>query len=124
MRGCISAGQGAARHPISPISALTAVLFWGTSLGPFDVGPSAPTLGSHVEHDQPRAAVDSDRLAVADALRGVHRTKTVGIPDSRATRSACATRPPPSETTAAARARRGVHDRVVALVTSDLPARS
>ena len=33
VRGCISTGQGAARYPIASISALTAVLFWGTNLG-------------------------------------------------------------------------------------------
>jgi len=31
--GCISTGQGAARHPIASISALTAVLIWGANLG-------------------------------------------------------------------------------------------
>lgn len=30
---CISTGQGLARHPIASVSALTAVLLWGTNLG-------------------------------------------------------------------------------------------
>lgn len=49
-----------------------AVLLWGTNLVQPTCALRAHTLGSLVELDQPGASVDRERLAVADALGGVH----------------------------------------------------